>query len=508
MMPKNFFSILLLFGLFISFAVEAIDSKSVWLEVVEPALKEQVKIELLMNYGDSARGQPDYPMVGLGDGLGIYQQQDEVFIVMNHELFSHQGAVRSHGEHGAFVSKWRMGKEGIIQGEDLIQRIAVYDHKLNQYKLTIMSLNRLCSADFPLQSALLFQDQNKKYGTQDRIFFSGEEISTNYLKRHGRAFAHVVDGELAGTSFELPTFGKMAFENVVLNPFPQLQTIAVLLDDATNKTYDIPEDKKAIEAIHQNPPSELYIYVGRKQQGVNHPIDAAGLNNGQLYGVQVDGMRKENRNRTIEPQTRFKLIPLDNVRQDRDGKSLQLQSIDKGITQFLRIEDGAWNLKDQRYSEFFFATTDRFGGNSRLYRLQFDDITKPLQGGALTVVLNGNEHGIEMMDNITVDPWGRVLIQEDPGKNDRVARIWLYDLNTEKLYRIAQFKNQYFSPNINNKDFFTSDEESSGIVHAFDTLGEGWYILNAQVHRKHPNPEIVEYGQLLKMYVPKQLPWL
>jgi hypothetical protein len=87
-----------------------------------------------------------------------------------------------------------------------------------------------------------------------------------------------------------------------------------------------------------------------------------------------------------------------------------------------------------------------------------------------------------------------------------LAKIWLYDLNTSKLHQLAQFKAQYFLPHIKNKGFISSDEETSGIIPAFDTLGEGWYIFNAQSHRKHINPEIVESGQLLRMFVPKKLP--
>lgn len=32
-------------------------------------------------------------------------------------------------------------------------------------------------------------------------------------------------------------------------------------------------------------------------------------------------------------------------------------------------------------------------------------------------------------------------------------------------------------------------------------LGRGWYLLDAQVHKAHPDPALVEQGQLMALYV-------
>jgi hypothetical protein len=48
---------------------------------------------------------------------------------------------------------------------------------------------------------------------------------------------------------------------------------------------------------------------------------------------------------------------------------------------------------------------------------------------------------------------------------------------------------------------FTADEESSGIIDGGDVLGRGWFLLDAQVHKAHPNPALVEHGQLLALYL-------
>jgi hypothetical protein len=44
-------------------------------------------------------------------------------------------------------------------------------------------------------------------------------------------------------------------------------------------------------------------------------------------------------------------------------------------------------------------------------------------------------------------------------------------------------------------------EESSGIIDGGDVLGRGWFLLDAQVHKAHPDPALVEHGQLLALYV-------
>ena len=104
-----------------------------------------------------------------------------------------------------------------------------------------------------------------------------------------------------------------------------------------------------------------------------------------------------------------------------------------GVTEFLRPEDGHWDPSNP--DDFYFVTTDRFDtvqtptsggvantpasrvGNSRLWRLRFDDVRDPALGGTLSVLLNGTE-GPQMMDNITIDAPRQ---HPDPGGRGRAA---------------------------------------------------------------------------------------
>lgn len=49
--------------------------------------------------------------------------------------------------------------------------------------------------------------------------------------------------------------------------------------------------------------------------------------------------------------------------------------------------------------------------------------------------------------------------------------------------------------------FLTQDEESSGIIDASSTLGEGWYLRVQQAHYA-TDAELVEGGQLLALHIP------
>jgi hypothetical protein len=115
------------------------------------------------------------------------------------------------------------------------------------------------------------------------------------------------------------------------------------------------------------------------------------------------------------------------------------------------------------------------------------------------MLLNGTE-GQHMLDNIAIDRRGRVVLQEDPGNQAHLAKIWQYDIARGTLAMIAQHDPQRFTPGA--VGFLTQDEESSGIIDASDILGEGWFLLDVQSHRSVGDAELVEDGQLLAMHVP------
>lgn len=416
-----------------------------------------------------------YMLAGLGDGLGAYDNGNGTFtLLMNHEMGTTSGTIHAHGETGAFVSKWVINKSNlsVVSGQDLIQNVYLWTGTTyTMYNAantsTLTRFGRFCAADLPEVSA--FYNSATGKGTQERIFMNGEENGAE-----GRAFAHVATGTGAGNSYELPYLGKFSWENSVASPFAQDKTIVAGMDDST--------------------PGQVYIYVGNKTTTGNE-ITKAGLTGGKLYGVSVVGMVNEQSSSFPAAGTAFNLVDMGAI-QNMTGATLNTNSNNMGVTNFLRPEDGAWDPNNPR--DFYFVTTNSFTSPSRMWRLRFTDINNPELGGTITAVLDGSE-GHKMADNMVMDNHGHVLIQEDPGGQNHTAKIWQYKISTDALTLIADHDSTRFKTG--GANFLTIDEESSGIIDMQGILGAGWFILFDQAHYAIPGPA-VDGGQLLAFYNP------
>jgi hypothetical protein len=110
-----------------------------------------------------------------------------------------------------------------------------------------------------------------------------------------------------------------------------------------------------------------------------------------------------------------------------------------------------------------------------------------------------------MFDNITVSATGQILIQEDPGAIDGLARIWSYDPASDQLTAIAEHNPALFS----GPAKITNDEESSGIIDVtsifagqpgYNTSSQAYYLVADQIHTALATPAgAVEMGQLSLM---------
>ena len=429
-----------------------------------------VATKSILTVGDSVNTRPDgtpYRMVGIPDGLGAFDNGDGTFtVLMHHELGNTAGIARAHGAKGAFVSKWTIRKNdlSVLHGEDLIQQIATWNTATSSYNAPAkgIALNRLCSADLPAKSA--FYDDGRGYN--GHIFMDGEEAGAE-----GRAFGHLMDG----TSYELPRLGKFSRENSLANPATGDKTVVIGTDDSNG--------------------GQIYIYVGTKSNS-GSPIERAGLTNGSLFGLAVSGFTTENAASGIPSGTAFTLANLGNV-ENKTGAQLESMSVAVGVTAFQRPEDGAWDPKHP--NDFYFVTTASFTGNSRLWRLRFVDAEQPELGGTIDMLLDGSE-GQHMMDNLTISDRGQIIIQEDPGGNEYLAKLRRYSIKNDTLAEIAQHDPNRFLPGAPN--FLTIDEESSGVIDASGILGQGWYLFDVQAHYSAGDPELVEGGQLLALHIP------
>ncbi len=459
-----------------------------------PSIKGAKTVSIL-TVGDSVNG---YRMVGIPDGLGAFKSgRNEFTLLMNHELGGTAGAVRAHGSTGAFVSRWTINSETlkVLSGQDMVPSANhVHTWDGTQYVTGTTTWQRHCSGDLPAESAFFARGR----GTRERIYLNGEEVN------EGRGWARIATGPNAGHAWQLPRQGRIAFENSLACPYPQEKTIVVCTDDSSAATGPLP-----------NNGSEVYIYIGTKQSNGNE-IERAGLTNGSLFGLQitVDGVPVLGESDLFGlgsattgyiGKGRFTLVDLGDV---SALSTLQLEQLsnDRQVTRTQRCEDGAWDPREGRQHNFYFVTTASITTNCRLWHLRFDDIEQPQLGGTIEILLRGDE-GHRMLDNVTIDHLGRILMDEDPGGNNRIAKIWLYSIKTREFIQVAAHNPRFFDPDSNpnpppaNPTFITNDEESSGIIDAEHILGAGWFLLDVQSHKASSDPELVEGGQLLALWV-------
>lgn len=445
-----------------------------------------VEITSLLTVGDAvSKNNPASPadtnfrFVGIPDGIGAFDNGDGTFTVLvNHELGSTQGIVRSHGSAGAFVSKFRVRKSDlkVLRGEDLIKTVNLYNAGTGTWAPGTTAFNRFCAGELAAPSAFYNVKTDKGY-FDGRIYMNGEEAGPT-----GRAFAHIATGPLAGQSYQLPGLGTASWENNVASPSSQDTTIVISIDDTT--------------------PGKVYVYGGVKTRD-SGPL-GSGLHGGLNMSIAVANYPVDVRDSVPAPGTRFSLV----------------SNTDPLGTKFLRPEDGNWDT--QNPNRFYFVTTDRFDqtkegvgstiGRSRLWRLTFDSVANPMLGGTIEAMLDGTEAG-NMFDNLTVDGAGKVLIQEDPGGQAHNAKIWSYDPVSDALSLVAKHDVARFGDiGIPATAPHNNDEESSGIVEVsemftglagYDTDTYRYFLLGDQAHSSHPDPELVQRGQLLFMRVAK-----
>lgn len=456
----------------------------------------------VLTVGDTGSSTPGYQMAGIPDGLGAYDNGNGTFtVLMNHEIGNALGVARGPLSKGGFVSEWVINKSdlSVVSGANLIQNVYTWNKATqasNTTATTGLAFNRLCSADLAPVSGLYNSASGK--GTQNRIFMNGEESGTT-----GWALANVASGPNKGDTYVLGKFALATnsaasvstaiggWENLLVNPLAQDKTVVVGNNDGGS-------------GIMSN---SVAVYVGDKQT-TGTDVEKAGLTNGTLKFINVAGMAVEgstSRGATVAPAsvangTRFSLS-------------------DTTSTTFLRPEDGAWNVKN--YNEFYFVTTDRVDtvadglgtqvGNSRLWRLRFDDITNPDAGGTVDILIDGRTVGgqkVQMFDNLTVADDGTVYLQEDVGGNAHNGKVWAYNPTSDSLVQIFQHDSSKFGDvGVAATSPFNNDEETSGVIDITSILGRNdgkTYLLTSD--QAHYTTGIstanVEGGQLLVLASP------
>jgi hypothetical protein len=471
-------------------------------------IADGVHITSLLTVADGSADN-GYRMVGIPDGLGMIRQGANLVLYSNHELTDTEGIVRRHGQKGSFVSRWVIDPATLRfkEGSDLISPgVQFWDYPSGAYVTSgarfadsaaqDLTFGRFCSNT--LSDPGQFYNASTMNGYKGQLLLTNEEDTDN-----GRSFAITKDGDATA----LPRLGLFSWENT--KPAAnQTDTTLVIGDE------DGPTDG-----------SQLWVYVGTKQQS-GPPVAKAGLTNGDDHVLAAV-------NATVTTDALWRSTYHKNpaaveiVDNDWNATGAVQNSTGKADGLNLnRIEDGHWDPNHP--NDFYFITTqggvtsppgtpslDTFDTGG-LWRLRWNDIEDPDAGATLQLLLDGSETPsdgtkLNKIDNMAIDQHGNILIQEDPGNNNHVARIVAYRISDGALGIVAKFDPDLFGTGATaDPTKLTTDEEASGIIDTEDFLGAGTFFFDAQVHTNKGLPagtgagtvqEFVERGQYLTLKV-------
>ncbi|MDO9636768.1 MAG: DUF839 domain-containing protein, partial [Thiobacillus sp.] len=299
-----------------------------------------------------------------------------------------------------------------------------------------------------------------------------------------------------GTTYQLPYLGRFSWENALAHPNAGDRTLVVGLDDSS--------------------PGQVYLYVGNKQN-YGSVVEKAGLQYGKLYGVRINNGGAHYANGLVKLENAgaingtFDLVDMSDIVAFDSGAQLQTQSTARDVTEFARPEDGHWDTKNPNV--FYWVTTGRSGQSAKLYKFTFDSIANPTGGTVESVLDAANLVGTDgqvarSFDNMVVDGDGNILIQEDPGGSDYIAKTWKFNPNTGIAVQIFENDRGRFLPGAPN--FLTRDEENSGVIDVTDIVananwyeaGRRYYLTNTQAHYGIPG-ELVQGGQVQMIASPR-----
>ncbi|MFM2433308.1 MAG: hypothetical protein RI974_48 [Actinomycetota bacterium] len=355
-------------------------------------------------------------------------------------------------------------------------------------------LDRFCSATLRQTGAFTYRKSASSalLGYSGRVFLTGEETGDE-----GRAFAMNASGQLV----QLPKLGLGSWENLTPALKPSLATVVIGTEDnAANN-------------------SQLRLYVGKKL-ATGQWFERAGLNNGKSYVMEAGEFADDTDIRASVPKGTPIAVRFNEVDNTVDGSTQNFEALLGGTT-MSRLEDGVFDPTSP--NDFYFTTTESSGDvnatkanpatpkikrdGGALWRLRFNDVAKPLSGATLTMILDGSEAPyLNKPDNLEIDEFGNIFIEEDPGINEHRSRLIVFQPTTSKFTVLATAKERYFSAL--GTDFLTNNEELTSVVDVSRHLRTSkldkktYLVFSIQVHTDvaKTRPDITNASALGKLW--------
>ena len=479
-------------------ATSAIPAQAAGAPVYIETIAKGISLKVLASAGDVISG---YQIQGIPDGTGAYKSGNSVKILMNHEIsygtLSSTQARAGGNAFGATVSQFTMNPttKAITGAREFLTSAVYYDYTAKTFGTTpgaptaaaekdsygtpqhTKFLNRFCSASLAPAGSFSYIDPKTKqaFGIKDAVYLTGEEGGDE-----SRGFAVNAAGQLA----QIPGFGLAAWETFVSAP-TKTKTTAIFGN----------EDGSATD-------SQLWLYQGTKTNS-GAWYERAGLTGGSTYVMNIGGFKTEAEFRAQVGKGKETAVSFKTVDTSVNGVEQNKSAALLG-TALARVEDGAFDPRNPR--DYYFLTTESNGTKAAttldpmnplvtkrdggaMWRLRLTDVKNPALGGSITMVLDGSEAPyLNKPDNLEIDGMGNILIEEDPGNNPQLERMFAYRMSDGAITVLTQFKAHMFSKAASDSAFITEDEEQSGVLNVTSLLRKNskdknsYYVLNAQVH--------------------------
>ena len=430
---------------------------------------------------------------GIPDGMGAMKNgKGGITLLTVHEMSSYSPLVAQSKSDssiwGTSITKMTISPntKSVTRAEEFMKQISFYNYTTGKYQDTPIggapagttkgfdwNISRFCSATLVQAGKLAFKSGTTTVGYDEPIFLSGEEDGDS---GYARGFAF----DMNGNGIQLPRMGTASWENLMPNLKPGINTVVLGAEDGSAAD------------------SQLFLYVGKKTAEGTF-ADKAGLTNGDLHVMNIPGIANDTAFRNTHGKNKAVEVKFNKTIWNDNMANQQKDHAAQG-TELSRVEDGEWDPNNPNV--FYFVTTEsskyptsttpnpatptvsRDGG--ALWRLTFVDGQNPDLGAKIEMLLDGSEAPyLSKPDNIAVTHNGIILVQEDPGGNDAVARIVAFRPSDSKMVVISEFNKDYFVKGASN--FWTNDEEASGIIEATDLFAKkgdtnSYYLFNTQIH--------------------------
>jgi hypothetical protein len=437
---------------------------------------------------------PDgYRLTGIPDGMGAYQdEQGMVHVFMNHEFGDGRPprgpiltipVVGEAGYKGAYVTEMIVNPltGAVVSADQAFNQAMQWNPVTQTFDDRTAEWLDLNTDTFKFAKFCSGFLGGPEAGLLDRIYFTGEEDvapDPTFDALGGETIAVV-----NGVAYALPEMGHFQKENAIVLP-----------NGDAGKTYlMLPEDRGTLD-------SQLYMYVGTKVADDPNPIIRNGLVNGDLYVFRAV-------NPQVHGETEFGIgdgtlqgewvkIPKDIALADAAVLEAYVQQPDINAFDFVRVEDGVASRTEP--GVFYFTATGNGTAQTspnpwgRVYELRFDDPRQPLNGAAMTAIIQAQSpyDPVIQPDNIDADVYGGLTIQENVNREWRgwgtfttgEGRIWYYDTTTGDLTQLAQLSQLPAEPVWGTPDNPAKGGswESSGIIDVSDSFGNGAWLFDVQ----------------------------